>query len=326
MRNSVLSTKLRNYFIAGVLVIAPTAVSFYFLYRAFIWVDNLLGGFIQGLEFGGHQLPGLGFLTVVCIILAVGFLTSGYLGSRILGIWEQVLSTIPLLNRIYPALKQIGSAMLADQSRAFRAPVLIEYPRRGVYSLAFSTKRPPPLVERHVDTELISVFLPTTPNPTSGFLLMVPRAEAVELDMTVEEALKLVISGGMVSPESEAGGDNGRRERARQSDRRVLPGTPVVPAAAPGAASGSAAAAGAAAADGVSPAQPTEAADASRRKARQRSGGSRRRREGAARPRRSRSSEPSGGRRRDVRDERRDSKPDSKPDSQSDPPKRRRRW
>lgn len=194
------SRKLRNYFIAGVLVIAPTAVSFYFLYKGFVWVDNLLGGFIQRLELLGYEVPGIGFVTVIVIILTVGFFTSGYLGTRLLQLWERLLSTIPLMNRIYPAVKQIGSALLSDRAGVFREAVLIEYPRRGMYSLAFATKPPPPVIQGHVDEPLMSVFLPTTPNPTSGFFLMVPRSELVHLDLGVEEAIKLIISGGVVPP------------------------------------------------------------------------------------------------------------------------------
>ncbi|MGD8396093.1 MAG: DUF502 domain-containing protein [Candidatus Eiseniibacteriota bacterium] len=205
------SRRLRNYFIAGVLVIAPTAISVWLLFRAFTWVDKLLGGSIAEPVLYGYEVPGVGFVTVVLIILLVGFLTSGYLGSRILGIWERLLSTIPLMNRIYPAIKQIGSALLSEHRAVFREAVLIEYPRRGMYSLAFTTKPVPPAIQQHVDTPLMSVFLPTTPNPTSGVFLMLPRDELVKLDLTVEEAIKLIISGGMVPPEAAAaaGGANG---------------------------------------------------------------------------------------------------------------------
>jgi uncharacterized membrane protein len=195
------SRKLRNYFVAGVLVIAPTALSIWLLYRAFLWVDQLLGGPLQDLQVRGYHIPGVGFITVVAIILLVGFLTSGYLGSRILGIWERLVSTIPLLNRLYPAVKQIGSAFLTDQRGVLRETVLIEYPRRGIYSLAFTTKPPPIFIQKHVDEPLMSLFVPTTPNPTSGFYLMVPRSEIVHLDISVEDAIKLIISGGMVTPE-----------------------------------------------------------------------------------------------------------------------------
>jgi uncharacterized membrane protein len=207
-------TRIRNYFFTGVVVIAPTAVSVYLLYGAFAWVDGLLGGLLRHPRLGGIEIPGVGFVAVIAIILVTGFLASNYLGRRVVALWDRMLTRIPLLNTIYAATKQIGSALLGQERVGFREVVWVEFPRKGVYALAFTTGAaagPAPAAGSAPSARkrFVPVFMPTTPNPTSGFLLFVPEDELRRVPISVEEAIKLVISGGLAAPGSEAAGQLG---------------------------------------------------------------------------------------------------------------------
>lgn len=197
--------RIRNYFFTGVVVIAPTAVSVFLLYRAFTWVDGLLGGLLRHPRLGGVEIPGVGFVAVIAIILVTGFLASNYLGRRVVALWDRMLTRIPLLNTIYAATKQIGSALLGQERGAFREVVWVEFPRKGVYALAFTTGAAGGSGTA-AGKRFVPVFMPTTPNPTSGFLLFVPEDELRRVPIPVEEAIKLVISGGLAAPGGEAAG------------------------------------------------------------------------------------------------------------------------
>ena len=204
-----ISARIRNYFFTGVVVIAPTAVSVFLLYRAFAWVDGLLGGLLRHPRVGGIEIPGVGFAAVIAIIITTGFLASNYLGRRAVALWDRMLTRIPLLNTIYAATKQIGSALLGRDRVAFREVVWVEFPRKGVYVLAFTTgtRATAPAAGNAgpvTGKRLVPVFMPTTPNPTSGFLLFVPEDELRRVPIPVEEAIKLVISGGLAAPAGEA--------------------------------------------------------------------------------------------------------------------------
>ncbi len=199
-------TKLRRHFLTGILVVTPAAVAGWVLYRLLAWVDGLLWA---QMRFGWVRpggIPGVGFVTVVLLVLLVGLLVNNYVGRRFYQIWDHLLTRIPLFNKIYIAVKQIGEALLTSNRTVFRAVGLIEYPRKGIWSLVFLTETPSEEIVDTAGQPLRSVFLPTTPNPTSGFLLMVPEKDLVRLNMTVEEGLKMVISGGAYVPgESELG-------------------------------------------------------------------------------------------------------------------------
>ncbi len=193
--------RLRRHFLTGVLVVTPAAVAAWVLYRLLAWVDGLLW---DDIRFGWVRpggIPGAGLITVVLLVLFVGVVVNNYVGRRFYRIWDHLLTRIPLFNKIYIAVKEIASALLSSKRSVFRAVGLIEYPRKGLWCLVFLTEVPGAEIQATVGRRVRSVFLPTTPNPTSGFLLVVPEDDIVRLNMTVEEGLKMVISGGAFVPE-----------------------------------------------------------------------------------------------------------------------------
>ena len=152
----------------------------------------------------GFNIPGLGVVLAVVMVLITGMIMANLLGRRLVVFWESQLARIPLVRTIYSAIKQIMEAVLATDAKSFRKVLLVEYPRKGVWSLAFMTSNDLGEVQDKTIANVISVFIPTTPNPTSGFVLMVPESDVIELDMSVEEGLKMIISMGVVVPNSEA--------------------------------------------------------------------------------------------------------------------------
>jgi len=197
--------KIKTYFLAGLLVLIPLALTIFIIWKLFIAIDSLLSGFINNvLERIGIPVTsiGLGFISVVLLIFLTGMIAKNYFGRKIIKIGENIVTKIPLINRIYIAIQQISNAFLSEKREVFQKAVLIEYPRKGIYSIGFFTQDTKGEVQDRLNKDVVSVFLPTTPNPTSGFLLFVPKNEVEELDMTIEEALKLVISGGAIVPTS----------------------------------------------------------------------------------------------------------------------------
>ena len=152
----------------------------------------------------GFHIPGLGVLLAVALVLITGMIMANLLGRRLVAFWESLLARIPLVRTLYSAVKQIMEAVLATDAKSFRKVLLVEYPRKGVWSLAFMTSDDLGEVQDKTIANVISVFIPTTPNPTSGFVLMVPESDVIELDMAVEEGLKMIISMGVVVPNSQA--------------------------------------------------------------------------------------------------------------------------
>lgn len=150
----------------------------------------------------GFHIPGLGVLLAVALVLITGMIMANLLGRRLVAFWESLLARIPLVRTLYSAVKQIMEAVLATDAKSFRKVLLVEYPRKGVWSLAFMTSDDLDEVQDKTIANVISVFIPTTPNPTSGFVLMVPESDVIELDMAVEEGLKMIISMGVVVPNS----------------------------------------------------------------------------------------------------------------------------
>lgn len=196
--------KIKGYFITGLLVLFPFVMTIFLILWLFGKIDGLLKSVISNylIKIGLYSFPGVGFLTIILIILITGLIARNYLGKKILAIGDSIVTQIPLMNRIYLAIKQISKAFLTEQREVFKKAVLIEYPRKGVYSIAFFTKDTKGEIQSKLDGDLISVFVPTTPNPTSGYLLFIKRDDAIDLDMTIEEALKLIISGGVIVPET----------------------------------------------------------------------------------------------------------------------------
>lgn len=200
--------RLRTYFLTGIVVTAPIAITIYLTYVFVDFVDANITPLIPAkynpetyLPFG---VPGLGVLIAVIFLILIGFLTANFLGRSFLKFGERIVGRMPVVRSIYNALKQIMETVLAQSSTSFREVVLVEYPRRGLWAVAFVTSEAEGSVASVDEDTIISVFLPTTPNPTSGFLLFVPKKDLKFLDMSVEEGVKLVISAGMIWPKEEA--------------------------------------------------------------------------------------------------------------------------
>jgi len=196
--------RVRAYFFAGILVTAPITFTFYLAWLLVNFVDNKVRPLIpvkyNPESYLPFALPGLGLFVLFVSLTLIGALTAGFLGRFFIKLSERLLNRMPVIRSIYNATKQILETVLANQSNAFREAVLVEYPRRGMWAVAFITGRTEGEIQNLTEEECINVFVPTTPNPTSGFLLFVPKADLVHLDMSVEEAIKLVISGGIVTP------------------------------------------------------------------------------------------------------------------------------
>jgi len=192
---------LRRYILTGVAVIAPTLVTVWVFYKFFVAVDGLLGKYIT---LYGRPVPGLGFIAVVCLTILVGAFARNILGRTLLSFWEAIISKIPLVNKVYVTVKQIGEGVFTDKGAVFKRVVLIEWPRKGLYALAFVTHAPGGELQEKIGSPVVTVFLPTTPNPTSGFFLVVPESETTPLSLSVEDAIKLVVSSGIVGPKSVA--------------------------------------------------------------------------------------------------------------------------
>ncbi len=196
--------RLRTYFFTGILVTAPAAITFYIAILLINFVDAKVGKLIPP-EFHPDNylpfsVPGLGVIILVVGLIFIGMFAAGFLGKFLTRIWDKIIERMPFISSLYGALKQILETVLATQSTAFREVVLVEYPRKDMWVIGFITGTTKGEVQRVTDDEVVNIFLPTTPNPTSGFLLFVPKKDIIRLKMTVEEGLKLVISGGIVSP------------------------------------------------------------------------------------------------------------------------------
>lgn len=196
--------RLRTYLLAGIIVTAPISITLLIVWRVVDYFDSQVAGLLPAqlnperlLPF---TLPGIGLLLMLAVLILIGWLTATYLGRAMVRLGEWVVRRMPVVRTLYGTLKQIFETVLAQSSRSFREVVAVEWPRRGVWSVAFVTGPAPGAVTRAVDDEVVSLFLPCTPNPTTGYFLMVPRRDVLHLDLTVEEAMKLIISGGLVAP------------------------------------------------------------------------------------------------------------------------------
>ena len=201
--------RLRAWLVAGLLVTGPISLTFYLLWLFISWVDDwvakLLPAAYNPTLWLPFRIPGLGLIVVLAMLILVGALTAGYVGRLVLRTGERLLHRMPIIRGLYGATKQIFETVLAKQSNSFREVVLVEFPRAGMWTIAFVTGRPEGEIAEIADDEMVTIYVPTTPNPTSGYLVFVSRREVVTLAMTVEEAIKYVISGGIVAPPDRGG-------------------------------------------------------------------------------------------------------------------------
>lgn len=201
---------VKKYLITGLLIWIPVVIT--------AWVLNLLVSTMDQTllllpeqwhpdRVLGIHIPGLGVVLTLVIVFVTGLLAANFIGRRVVAVWEGVLNRIPVVKSIYGGVKQVSDTLFSSTGQAFRKALLVQYPREGAWTIAFQTGTPGGDVLNHLQGEYVSVYVPTTPNPTSGFFLIFPRCDVIELDMSVDEALKYVVSMGVVAPAS------GRRSR-----------------------------------------------------------------------------------------------------------------
>jgi len=196
---------MRRYLLTGLLVWAPLALTVWVLALIVNLLDQsllLLPPDWRPGQLVGFDVPGAGVVLTFLVLLVTGLLTTNLIGQTLVNGWERLLARIPIVRSLYKSFKQVSDTLLSSNTQAFRKALLVEYPRRQVWTIAFLTGKPGKSVKPLLpDGEHISVYMPTTPNPTSGFFLMVPKADVIELDISVDEALKYIISMGSVAPE-----------------------------------------------------------------------------------------------------------------------------
>ncbi|MEE4013627.1 DUF502 domain-containing protein [Roseibium sp. FZY0029] len=200
------TTRLRNYFLTGLVIAGPIGITLWLTWTFIKWVDGWVKPFVPKLynpdTYLPFPIPGFGLIVAIFVLTMVGFLAANFLGRSFISVGEKIVGRMPLVRNIYSGLKQIFETVLDERGSSFTTAALIEYPRRGLWAIVFISTDTKGEVERRLKdkADTLSVFLPTTPNPTSGFLLFVPKEDVIELDMSVEDAAKLVISAGLVNP------------------------------------------------------------------------------------------------------------------------------
>ena len=195
--------KLRRYLVAGLLVWIPLGVTIFILRVLIGLMDRsllLVPGRYRPEELLGFSIPGLGIILTLLVVLITGLLAANFVGRSMVGFWESLLNRIPIVRSVYSGAKNFAEIVFSDSSQSFKKVLLIEYPRKGTFSLALQTADDLGEIEGRMGEDVVCVFLPTTPNPTSGYIIILPKKDVIELDMEVDEALKMIISLGSVVP------------------------------------------------------------------------------------------------------------------------------
>lgn len=197
---------MKRYFITGLLIWVPLGMTAWVLKFLISTMDQsllLLPDSLQPERLLGMNIPGIGTVLTLLVVFITGLLTANIIGQKLVSFWEGVLWRIPVVKSIYWGIKQVSDTLFSSQGEAFRKALLVQYPREGSWTIAFMTGQPGGDVTNHLKGEYISVYVPTTPNPTSGFFLMMPKSDVIELDLSVDAALKYIISMGVVSPNND---------------------------------------------------------------------------------------------------------------------------
>lgn len=195
---------MKKYFITGLLVLVPLFITVWVLTSLISMMDRSL--LLLPVEWRpkaqfGVEVPGLGALLTLLIIFVTGLIATNFFGRQLILLWESLLTRVPVVKSIYSSVKQVSDTLFSDSGNAFRQAVLVQFPHDGAWTIAFVTGTPGGDVVNHLQGDFVSVYVPTTPNPTGGYFLMLPRESVIELDMTVDEALKYIISMGVVAPQ-----------------------------------------------------------------------------------------------------------------------------
>jgi len=194
---------MKRYFITGLLVLVPLVITIWVLSTLISTLDQsllLLPDAWRPKNALGMEIPGLGALLTLLIIFVTGLIATNIFGQQLIALWEAMLVRVPFVKSIYSSVKQVSDTLFSDSGNAFRKALLVQFPREGVWTIAFLTGTPGGDVSNHLQGEYVSIYVPTTPNPTGGYFLMVPKEDVVELDMSVDQALKYIISMGTVAP------------------------------------------------------------------------------------------------------------------------------
>jgi uncharacterized membrane protein len=201
---------VKKYFITGLLIWIPLAITIWVLKLVVDVLDQsllLLPDALRTENWLGFHLPGLGAILTLLIVLFTGIFATNFFGARLVRLWHDLLHRIPVVNSIYSSVKQISDTLFSSSGQAFRKALLVQWPRPGMWTIAFLTGAPSGEVARAIPDDCVSVYVPTTPNPTGGYFVIVPRKDVVELEMSVDEALKYIISMGVVPPAPPSRGD-----------------------------------------------------------------------------------------------------------------------
>jgi len=223
--------RVRNYFLTGLVVAGPVAVTVWLIWWFVTWVDNLVRPVIPVVyrpeTYLPVNIPGLGLIIAFLALTLLGFLTANLVGSRLVSFGESLLNHMPIVRPIYRTTKQIFQTLFSGSESSFRNVGLVEFPAPGMWSLVFLTQPPSPQISAHLpDEEHVSAFLPCTPNPTTGFFFYVPRRDVIDLDLTVEQAMTLLISAGIIQPGVDPHNKLGalaETARAAQAARKAVP-------------------------------------------------------------------------------------------------------
>jgi len=219
-----LRASLKRYFLTGLLVITPIWGTVLILKTLFVTVDSILGDMLAKVVTPGYYVPGLGILTLVLLIFVTGLLAANFIGGQIVRLWEEFLHRVPVVRGIYSTLKSMMDILSFTEREKYTRVVLIQFPKNGHYCFAFVTGVTRGEIQDISPDPLVNVYVPTSPNPTSGYFLLVPEKEVVPLDMSVEEAMKLIVSGGLYTPAQPmktAVGTQSAKAKARTPDLEV---------------------------------------------------------------------------------------------------------
>lgn len=197
-------SKVKKYFIAGTLVILPLLLTVYILVGLFQFADGILGKFINAYlaQTLGFYIPGLSLILFLVIIFFTGLITTHFLGRKLYLALDTALRHFPLIRLIYPSVKQVSEFLFTTQHQTFKKAVLVEYPRQGIWSMGFITNEGFQEAKDKTKQELLNIFIPSSPGPFTGYYVLLPRQEVIVLDITIEDAIKLIVSGGLLNPAS----------------------------------------------------------------------------------------------------------------------------
>ena len=201
----------RTYLFSGLLVLGPTALTLFVLVRLFGWLDGILGVYLRFPWFDYRRVPGLGFLAMLLLLLLAGWIAHRFAGMSVLLWWDRIIGRIPIFRLVYTSAKQLGEALLSEKRTVFRQVVLVHWPHPETWAIGLTTAPPPRALSDRAGEELLSVFIPSTPNPTTGFYQLVPAHRVVPLDLTVEQGIQMVVSGGVIRPPDDTIGEGSRQ-------------------------------------------------------------------------------------------------------------------